>query len=297
MPTNTYFSGKVKSEQNLYEDIVIESLKMYGQETYYLPRTIVERDFILGEPVESQFSDAYMIEMYIENTEGFGGEGDLMSKFGLEIRDTATFIVAKRRWEQLVGFWNNELDIFRPKAGDIIYLPMSKSFFQIDMVEHEQPFYQLQNLPTYKIQCSQFEFAAEDFDTGISEIDRIEELNAYSVTLNLSNLSSTGLLVGETITQGLISGTIAEFNKNSNGSVDAIVHTIKTADGEYREFEVGTGFTASLSGVTGDVSSVEDMQGQSAEAAFDKFASNYEFEEQASDILDFSESNPFGEVE
>ena len=97
MPTNVYFSQKVKSEQNLYEDIVIESLKMYGQDVYYLPREVITEDAILNEDVESNFNDAYMVEMYIENIEGFEGEGNILAKFGVEIRDQATFIVSKRR--------------------------------------------------------------------------------------------------------------------------------------------------------------------------------------------------------
>ncbi len=103
MPTNLYLSTKVRSEQILFEDLIIESVKWAGQDIYYLPRNIVTRDSILNEDVESQFDDAYMIEVYIEGNEGFEGEGNLMSKFGLEIRDEATFIVAKRRWEQMVG--------------------------------------------------------------------------------------------------------------------------------------------------------------------------------------------------
>jgi hypothetical protein len=142
MATNVYFSPKVKQEQNLYEDIVIEALKMYGQDVIYLPRNLVSYDNITNSEF-SEFVDAYAVEMYIENTEGFGGEGDLMSKFGLEIRDTATFVVSKRRWEQLVGIWNNSLNSERPSEGDLIYLPLSNSLFEIKMTEHEQPFYQL----------------------------------------------------------------------------------------------------------------------------------------------------------
>src|SRR6056300_47254 len=109
MATNPYISQRVQSEQNLYEDIVIESLKFYGQDVYYIPREIVNKDPIFLDDVPSRFSDAYKIEMYIENTEGFDGEGDLFTKFGIELRDQATFVVARRRWSDAVGAYDNEI--------------------------------------------------------------------------------------------------------------------------------------------------------------------------------------------
>ena len=124
MPRNVYFSQAVKSEQNLYEDLIIESLKIYGQDVYYLPRTIVNENTILGEDVASSFTSAYKIEMYLENTEGFEGEGNIFQKFGMEIRDEATFIVAKRSWQKLVGVWNSDINDDRPFEGDLIYLPL-----------------------------------------------------------------------------------------------------------------------------------------------------------------------------
>ena len=124
MATNHYFSQRVKSEQNLYEDIIIESLKIYGQDVYYLPRDIINEDKILGEDVPSRFNSAYKVEMYIENTEGFDGEGDLFTKFGVEIRDQATFVVARKRWTQTVARYDNEIQGIRPLEGDVIYLPL-----------------------------------------------------------------------------------------------------------------------------------------------------------------------------
>ena len=126
MATNLYFSQKVKSEQNLYEDIVIESLKMYGQDVFYLPRDIVNEDKILGDDPVSSFNSSHVIEMYIENTEGFEGEGDLFTRFGVEIRDEATFVVSRKRWEQTVQRYDNEITSSRPSEGDLIYLPLSK---------------------------------------------------------------------------------------------------------------------------------------------------------------------------
>ena len=154
MATNLYFSQKVSSEQNLYEDITIESLKMFGQDVYYLPRDIVNEDKIFGDDVPSRFNSSYKIEMYIENTDGFDGEGDLFTKFGVEIRDQATFVVARRRWDATINRFDNDINSERPREGDLVYIPMSNSMFQIMAVEHEQPFYQLSNLSTYKLDVS-----------------------------------------------------------------------------------------------------------------------------------------------
>jgi len=271
---------------------------MYGQDTYYLPRTILERDYILNEEVESQFDDAYTVEMYIENTEGFGGDGDLMSKFGLEIRDTATFIVSKRRWEKTVGFWNGPETPMRPLEGDVIYLPLSKSFFQIDKVEHEQPFYQLNNLPTYKLQCSLFEISEETFDTGIAEVDSVE-VAKYHNTFLINHLSSVDIKVGESMEQpisagGSIRGEVFSVNKVSSTSAEVGVINITTSDGTYAEFIVDQDVTFT-SGITGTLSIVRVDEGNDGEELYDGFAQNTNIEKTALTILDFSESNPFGE--
>ena len=182
MATNFYFSQKVRSEQNLYEDIVIESLKMYGQDVYYLPREIVNEDRVFGDDVPSKFSSSYKIEMYVENVEGFDGEGDLFTKFGVEIRDQATFVVARRRWTSTVGRVDNNINSIRPREGDLIYLPLSNSMFQIMAVEHEQPFYQISNLPVYKLRAELFEYNDEDFETEIDAIDDIERDHTITKT-------------------------------------------------------------------------------------------------------------------
>lgn len=296
MPTNVYFNAKVRSEQHLYEDLVIESLKMFGQDVYYLPRNIVSQDALLNEDTESQFDDAYMVEMYIEDTEGFGGEGNLLSKFGLEIRDEATFIVAKRTWEKLVGYFD-DLDqvAWRPREGDLLYLPLSGSFFEISFVEHEQPFYQLKNVPIYKMQARLFEYSGEDFNTGVSNIDNIELASAFTTLFDLTNVSGN-FVVGERITQvgsGYeITAKVATWDKSTRalGVVD-----IETNDGEYHEFVDSISISGQLSGTTADIVTVSGATDSDA-FSNDGFAQNSEFETGADSIIDFSESNPFGEV-
>jgi len=204
MATNPYFSQSVRSEQSLFEDIVIESLKMYGQDIYYLPRDIVNEDRILGDDVPSRFNSSYKIEMWIENVDGFDGEGDLFSKFGVEIRDQATFVVSRRRWNQTIHRHDNEITIARPAEGDLLYIPFSSKLFQITHVEHEQPFYQLQNLPTYKLRCELFEYNDEDLDTGVGIIDDIQDDYAYAYYLTMNTTKTTATATA-TLTGGSVS--------------------------------------------------------------------------------------------
>jgi hypothetical protein len=185
MARNLYFSERVRSEINLYEELVIEALKIYGQDLYYLPRELVNEDVLLGEDPVSRFSKSYKIEMYIENEQGFDGEGDLFTRFGVEIRDEATFVVSKTRWKNTIEKGDNDLSNDRPNEGDVIYLPLSKSFFQINHVEHEQPFYQIENVPVYKMRCTLFEYTGEDMDTGTQEIDQLERDYAYQYRVKL----------------------------------------------------------------------------------------------------------------
>jgi|TARA_R110000851_G_scaffold230898_2_gene383679 hypothetical protein len=275
---------------------------MYGQDIYYLPRTIVTRDMVLNEDVESQFDDAYMVEVYIEGIEGFEGEGNLMSKFGLEIRDEATFIVARRRWDQMVGSFENTEFQQRPNEGDLIYLPLSNSFFEISFVEHEMPFYQLSNLPVYKMQARLFEMNDEDFNTGIDEIDAVET-NSYTTLFELGVI--TGEFVdGETITQTLQASPLitisAEVLYVKNDTREMKVIDIETNDGLFHSFIPGgigineiigsdSGATANIETVF-DITSTEDgVFPNSAEAQ------NFTFENEGDSIIDFSESNPFSE--
>lgn len=228
MATNPWISQAVRSEQNMYEDIVIESLKFYGQDVYYLPREIVNKDKVFLDDVPSHFSDAYKIEMYIENVDAFGGEGDLFSKFGVELRDQATFICARRRWKKLIG---DKLDAynFRPREGDIIYLPMSQSMFEIFKVETETPFYQLSQLPTFRLQCELFEYNDEDFDTDIEGIDLIEEEGAYQYKLTMTppeQATATATAVLD------VDGKISRFSVTNLGKGYLTAPTVTIAENE-----------------------------------------------------------------
>ena len=304
MPRSVYFSQSVASEQSVYEDLIIESLKIYGQDVYYIPRTIVDRDTILGEDKASKFDDAYMIEAYIENPEGFDGSGDLYQKFGLEIRDEATFIIARKQWTNLVGVWNNEVETMRPMEGDLIFLPMTNKFFEISFVEHEQPFYQLSNLPVYKLNCSLFEYNDEDFDTGVGEIDVTELKNTYQVPITVSLTGGNHFELGEIVTQVIttdpavsVYGTIQTLTKTSDLLATISVSNIGvTGSTEAKDFIISPtlGLTGSKSGNTCIITAIDDVADNTSFAS-DGGASNNAFEADADGFLDFSENNPFGD--
>lgn len=221
MATNVYFSDRVTSEQRLYEDIIIESLKMYGQDVYYLPRTLVNVDTIFNEDIPSKFSNAYKIEMYIENTEGFEGEGDIFTKFGVEIRDEATFVVSRKRFGNAVVQYDNTITVDRPQEGDLIYLPLSRSLFEIGHVEKEQPFYQLAQLPTYKMRCNLFEYSGEQLETGVGQIDDTEIYSTFQYVLGYTKPKiATGTT---TISGGAISAvSVADSGDGYRGSTPNI---------------------------------------------------------------------------
>mgnify|MGYP001210787987 FL=1 len=293
MGMNPYFSQSVRSEQNLYEDITIESLEIYGQSVYYLPRSIVNENTIFGDDIPSSFSTAHKVSMYIENIEGFDGEGDLFTRFGVEIRDEATFIVARRRWERMVSRINTAITVDRPKEGDLIYLPMTKKLFQIMHVEHEQPFYQLSNLPVYKMRCQLFEYNDEDLDTGVDEIDVIETKYAYTYKVVLNNTSSN-INIGDTASQLLDSSTGLRMNGEVSrwSDSDQTLHLIHVGatDGNYHEFVDSKIITINDSDFTVTQVLAEDNRISENEQ-------NDNFSTFSDDFLDFTENNPFGDPE
>tara|TARA_Y100000994_G_scaffold245634_1_gene247560 strand:- start:617 stop:1369 length:753 start_codon:yes stop_codon:yes gene_type:complete len=250
MATNVYFqSGNTSgtaNEQRLVEDLVIESLKIYGHDVHYMPRTLVNRDTIFDEDELSKFTQQYPLEMYMENVEGYEGEGELFTRFGIEIRDQATFVLSKRRWEQMVDREEDAGGTFqltaRPAEGDLLYFPKTKSLFEIKLVEFQNPFYQLGKIYTFRLQCELFEYSSERLDTGDTDIDGIEDLQSLDILQFQFQLENGDLLRLEDQ-----SSLILESFQTSRGNV----------------------------GVDN-----ED---------FDSWQT-------ASNILDFTEKNPFGEI-
>ena len=303
MPRNVYFSQQVKSEQTVYEDLVVESLKIFGQDAYYMPRTLLTRDDVLGEQKGSSFNDAYLIEAYIEDSDGFTGAGDLYSKFGLEIRDEVNFIISRRQWERFVGVFNNDVTATAPQEGDVIFLPLSNSFFEINFVEDEQPFYQLSNVPVYKLQCAMFEYNDEDIETGYDFIDDLQSGQAYQVAMDYTTTNNNHLVGGEIVSMEVstgvtVSGEVMSVTKlSATGGLVSVSNITVSGATTLTEFTTGTlvggtsGFSVTVTKVygIGDTSTPDNFMPQ------DSSAENIALEISADSFLDFTESNPFGD--
>lgn len=199
MTTNSYFTQGTASEQGLIQDLVDEQIKIFGKDVKYMPRTLVDRDSIFNEDAMSTFDSAHEIEAYVANVDGFTGDGDLFSKFGVRISDQATFIVSRRRFTEAVDDNATLVVEGRPNEGDLIYFPLANKIFEIKFVEHEAPFYQLNNLYVWEIRCELFEYSDEDFETGDATIDAIETTFANSIEVILQSGGSGDFSVGESV--------------------------------------------------------------------------------------------------
>tara|TARA_R110002124_G_scaffold1198_18_gene6562 strand:- start:1826 stop:2488 length:663 start_codon:yes stop_codon:yes gene_type:complete len=182
MATSVYFNNfEASMEQYLIEDLVIESIKIHGHDIYYITRTAGAVDDVLNEDDLSEYKRADFIDMYIKNFDGFEGEGDFLSKFGLEIRDEMTLTIARRTFElDVAQYTGND----RPLEGDLIYFPLNKKMFEVKFVEHEPVFYQMGALQMYDLRCEMFEYSQETFSTGVSEIDTL--FAGFETTSNTS---------------------------------------------------------------------------------------------------------------
>ncbi|MBF83844.1 MAG: hypothetical protein CL489_05140 [Acidobacteria bacterium] len=289
MATNPYFNHfSSQADQGLIEDLFIESIKMYGQDMYYISRSLVNEDTLMGDDSYSEFNDARMIEIYIKDVDGFSGETDVISKFGLEIHDEITFTVAVRRFREL-GLTVDGRDTI-PKEGDLIFFPMVGGLFQIITVA-DQPygdiFYQTGALQGFDMKCVLFEYTDQKFNTGIEEIDKLERIHSYTVDFTMGAGSGT-YVVDEAVYQGTdyaSSAYKAEVAKWDAGTkVLRLMNLTKNFDG-----------TQNIIGVSSEASyaiTSFDMQA----SATDTQASNVEIEAAADAIIDFTEGNPFGSL-
>lgn len=188
MATNFFFNNfQSNQEQLLLENLIIESIKIYGEDMYYVPRTINNYDAIYGADDQSSYDTAYMVEMYIKSVDGFSGDGNFLSKFGLEIRDRVIFSVAQRIFSEEVGMHSNQV---RPNEGDLIYFPLNRKCFQIKYVNKQEMFYQLGALQTWEVTCELFEYSGETLNTGIPEIDMLQtkfDTNQFTFAIRSDN--------------------------------------------------------------------------------------------------------------
>ena len=301
MPTSVYFNNfptdQITSEQLLVEDLVIEAMQIHGMDVYYLPRTSRDSvDMLYGEDTLKQYVTAYPIEMYLENVTGMDGEGDFISKFGLEIRDELSLLVSRRRFKYATGASN----LIRPREGDLVYIPLIQNFFEITFVEHENDqamFYTLGrgrggNVYVYSLKCKQFVFSEEVIDTGNDEIDA-QIRDSYARTqLSLLAGGSGTFVADEIVYQGT---TLA------NATFQSIVYDWSATTRKLNVIRtIGTyANNSSTKGATSGAiftSSGTANTSYNDNTAFEDNMDNSLIEGESDSIIDFSESNPFGEA-
>ena len=290
MATNPYFNhhGTNTPENRLIENLMIESIKTYGIDVYYLPRTLNNEDTLMGEDASASYNSAHTIEMYIKTVYGFEGSGDFIAKWGLQIKDQITFTVAKRRWQELGLSTDGRAKI--PHEGDLIYFPITKALFQILFIEDEAIFYQTGQLQSYDMLCEMFTYSDQSFNTGIDTIDAIERTHSYSIDFTM-NSGSGNYTVGETVYQG---DSLAEATvKGEVGSWNSTTKILNLLN--------MTGNFSGTVNIIGDSSSASysitsfDAQTSAANTAATS-TSNSDIEAEADAIIDFTEGNPFGSL-
>ena len=217
MALNPYFQQGTQGEQRLVQDLINEHLKIYGVEVTYIPRKFVNRATIIEEVTASKFDDNFAVEMYVNSYDGYSGAGDVLTKFGMSLRDEVELTVSKERFEEFIApFMNASDDIelaSRPREGDLVFFPLGARLFEIKFVEHEDPFYQLGKNYVYKLKCELFEYEDEIIDTSLDIIDTQVQEEGYIATLQL-----VGVGVTATAVASINSGYIREIFLNNDGS-------------------------------------------------------------------------------
>ena len=283
MATNSYFTQGTTGEQDLVEDLVIEQIKMFGKDVYYIPRTLVNEDTVFGEDSLSAFNGAHLIEAYIEDASGFRGDGDMFSKFGIRISDQVTFIISRKRFTEAVDDNATLIVEGRPNEGDLIHFPLANKTFEIQFVEHEVPFYQLGKIHVWGLRCELFEYSNEDFNTGVAEVDAVEVNFANAITVTVASGGSGDFTVGETVTGGTTNVTADVKSWDSSTGKLIVINR----SGRFTIPETLTGNTSSASWTTASYNTLNNVN--------DDTDLNFTIETQADNIIDFTQTNPFGE--
>ena len=372
MAVNTAFHTNnlhsLASERSLYQNLLKEAIQIYGHDVYYVNRTTVALDNVLGEDSLSKFTTQHPIEMYVENAEGFGGDKEIINQFGLENRNEITFVVSKERFQEMdsqieledgtdtsggsillesgsVSQDNNSsilttvdgdnfyiimdiatTDADRPLEGDLVYHPVIEKMFEISFVDHDEPFYQLDNNPVYKLRCKQYEYSGEIIDTGIITIDAIEseltqDTSQFQFTLEQSSTVNEDISLEFFLDSGLVllDGTdlnfirvsleddnriLLEGNSGATGSLltensSIAVSNNSSADNLIAEDDntsVGESILLENAADTGDLQYLISEDYIIGDAEIDKTTQNELFDDLDNNVLDFSETNPFGDV-
>jgi hypothetical protein len=282
--------GGINTEQELVQSLVDEQIKLFGMDVYYVPKSMLI-DKTLNDVILNEFKETYMIEMMLINVEGFGGASAVtMNKFGLRLTDEITFAVSKRRWQSWTSLALSTQVEGRPNEGDLIYVPMTKNTYEIKFVERETPFYQLGKNYIYSLSCELLEKADNQFDTGIDEIDNlVQETHVFPVAVKAGG--DGAFIVGEKVTQTYtvdgspvtVEATVAEWDATNRKLKLTYINGV---------LQQNLPLVGEDSGATWDVDTFSTIDFQVDN--YD-FAENKWYEDNADDILDFSEGNPFGE--
>lgn len=292
MPTNPYFksnfSKALTPEQQLMEDLILESIQIYGADVYYLPRNpLSQEDNIYGEQPGSLFNSAYPIEVYLASVSGYEGQSEFFSKFGLEVRDPMRVVMARRTFQRLVDTSS------RPNEGDLLYIPQFGNLWEIRFVEEEKDFYSLGRRPPnfyyFELQLEVFKFNNERFNTGIPEIDQLGHDYSYTIQLTMDLPGIGNYIKGEPVYQGdsLATATASAFIKNWShitGLMDIV--TIKG------EFTPGVQVIGDNSGASYSVTTYDrrDFSQQ-----LEEYVNNKDIKDESVDIINYTADNPFGE--
>lgn len=282
MATNPYFRKTVRSEQNLIDDLSIEVIKIHGYDMIYLPRTLVREDELFGEDRSpSRFSSGVEIEMLVESVDGFEGDGEAFTRFGLEVRDNIVLLVSKTRFEQELRCKN----IDTPREGDLLYFPISNGFFEINFVERHNPFFQLSEINTYKLTCSLFKYTGENFDTGWTKIDGITSDHRKQYQTIVVGVGSGEYKEGEYVVQG-DGSTIAALVQEWDTTNNTLYVTNVTGDVQLKGVTLiglssGAEYLVGSTGTTNTYTTQDDID------------DGIKFE--ISNLFDFSDTDPFSE--
>ena len=264
MPLNPFFLQGSPNEQFLVQDLINEHIQMHGVEVFYLPRKIFKTDNIIREIQSSKFDDVFTIEAYINNFDGYAPDSDIMTKFGLRLKNEISLTISRERYEEFIAPFLEGISsgiregriteydfadlITRPKEGDLIYFPLGERLFEIKRVEHEKPFYQLGSSYTYELSCELYEYENELIDTAIDEVDNTVEDEGYITSLTLVGTARTA-----TVTAGISSGAVSEIFLNNDGSGYQTAPTIT-----FSSPPVGF-ITATAVGITTRVANVQSL--------------------------------------
>jgi len=258
MATNPYFKD-YSGEQDVLEDLTIEIIKTMGRNMYYIPRNILDMDMLFGEGRQVNYTTGIPLEMYIDSVSGFDGQGDIASKFGIEVKDNINLTLSKKRFVNEIR--TRFPEITRPREGDLIYFPLAKAIFEINFVEHENPFYQFGKLFSYKLTCELFTYNQEQITTGNTDIDNVISENQEVITrLNLTPTISGQTLsfyVGEKVYQ--VIGTTGSGATLSNATSSAYIVSAGTTGIAYVSATTGTVLSSAslIYTIKGDSSNLE----------------------------------------